>query len=116
MDFNTAPGIHPWLLESREGQTATVFHEPRFVTDDMTVLREAALIGNGIVQLPTLMVWKDIKAVRLVSLLSDWHPRAGIVHAVFPSRRGIIPALRALLDFLAHECAMQREWISRVIP
>ncbi|MBE7728629.1 LysR substrate-binding domain-containing protein [Komagataeibacter sp. FXV3] len=115
MDFHTAPGAHSWILESRDGQTATVFHEPRFVTDDMAVLREAALIGNGIVQLPTTMVWKDIRAGRLISLLPNWHPQAGVVHAVFPSRRGIVPALRALLDFLAHECAVQRQRIGRVI-
>ncbi|GBQ59906.1 LysR substrate-binding domain-containing protein [Komagataeibacter swingsii] len=115
MDFHTAPGTHSWTLENRDGQTATVFHEPRFVTDDMAVLREAALIGNGIVQLPTMMVWKDIKAGRLVPLLPNWHPQAGIIHAVFPSRRGIVPALRALLDFLAHECAVQRQWVSRAI-
>ncbi len=115
MDFHTGPGAHSWILESQDGQTATVFHEPRFVTDDMAVLREAALVGNGIVQLPTMMVWKDIKAGKLISLLPNWHPRAGIIHAVFPSKRGVIPALRALLDFLAHECAVQRQQISKAI-
>ncbi|MBB2167448.1 LysR family transcriptional regulator [Gluconacetobacter aggeris] len=115
LDFNTAPTSHSWLLESRDGQTATIFHTPRLATDDMAVLREAALAGAGIVQLPTMMVWRDIAEGRLIHLLPDWRPRAGIVHAVFPSRRGLTPAVRTLIDFLAAECAAQRHDASRVL-
>nr|WP_275944189.1 LysR substrate-binding domain-containing protein [Gluconacetobacter tumulicola] len=115
LDFNTAPTSHSWLLESRDGQTATIFHTPRLATDDMAVLREAALAGAGIVQLPTMMVWPDIAEGRLIQLLPDWRPRAGIVHAVFPSRRGLTPAVRTLIDLLAAECAAQRHDASRVV-
>ncbi|MFT8417622.1 MAG: LysR substrate-binding domain-containing protein [Acetobacter sp.] len=108
MDFHTNPTEHAWVLESEQGQTATVFHEPRLVTDDMAVLREAALAGVGVVQLPTIMVWKDVEAGRLVQTLPQWTPRAGIVHAVFPSRKGVMPAVRSLLDFMAEECSQQR--------
>jgi len=31
------------------------------------------------------------------------------VHAVFPSRRGLLPSVRALLDFLADQCKAQRQ-------
>ncbi len=109
MDFYTSPTEHSWILENEQGQTATVFHEPRLVTDDLAVLREAALAGVGIVQLPTIMVWKDVEAGRLVQALPQWTPRAGIVHAVFPSRKGLMPAVRALLDFMAEECSQQRQ-------
>ena len=84
-------------------------HHPRLVTDDMAALRQAAIAGVGIVQLPTIMIWQDIDAGRLVHVLPDWRPRAGIVHTVFPSRRGLLPSVRALLDFLARECAAQRQ-------
>lgn len=109
MDFHTNPAEYSWILENEQGQSATVFHEPRLVTDDMAVLREAALSGVGIVQLPTIMVWKDVQAGRLVQVLPQWTPRAGIVHAVFPSRKGLMPAVRALLDFMAEECRQQRQ-------
>ncbi|MCH3734285.1 hypothetical protein LZB99_09735, partial [Campylobacter coli] len=32
-----------------------------------------------------------------------WQPEQGNVHAVFPSRRGLLPAVRELLDFMADE-------------
>ncbi|MBB2205888.1 LysR family transcriptional regulator [Gluconacetobacter takamatsuzukensis] len=115
LDSSTAPASHSWNLESADGQKATIFHEPRLATDDMAVLREAALAGAGIVQLPTMMVWRDIREGRLIQVLPDWRPRAGIVHAVFPSRRGLSPGGRALVDFLAAECAAQRQDASRIL-
>lgn len=108
VDFGPPRRGHQWLLEKADGQTAEVHHHPRLVTDDMAVLRQAAIGGVGIAQLPTMMIWQDIEAGRLIHVLPDWRPRAGIVHAVFPSRRGLLPSVRALLDFLARECAAQR--------
>jgi DNA-binding transcriptional LysR family regulator len=74
----------------------------------MPALRDAAYAGVGVVQLPMMMVWEDLAAGRLVDVLRGWHPPAGIVHATFASRRGLLPSVRALLDFLVRECAAQR--------
>ena len=108
VDFGPPRRDHQWQLEKTDGQTADIHHRPRLVTDDMAVLRQAAIGGVGIAQLPTMMIWQDIEAGRLIHVLPDWRPRAGIVHAVFPSRRGLLPSVRAFLDFLARECAAQR--------
>jgi DNA-binding transcriptional LysR family regulator len=61
------------------------------------------LRGIGVCQFPTFVVQDDLKAGRLIDVLPEWAPRAGIVHAVFPTRRGLLPSVRALLDFLAAE-------------
>ena len=53
------------------------------------------------VKLALLVAGQDLKAGRLVDAIPGWEPRGGILHAVFPSRRGVLPAVRALLDFLA---------------
>jgi DNA-binding transcriptional LysR family regulator len=37
--------------------------------------------------------------------MPGWTPRSGIVHAVFPSRRGLLPSVRSFIDFLAAEYA-----------
>ncbi|QGP81135.1 LysR substrate-binding domain-containing protein [Sphingobium sp. CAP-1] len=108
LDMGPARNDYYWNLESGDGQQATVRHHPRIVTDDMATLRAAALEGVGVVQLPTLLIWPDVQAGRLVHLLPDWRPPAAIVHAVFPSRRGLLPSVRALLDFFARECAIER--------
>jgi DNA-binding transcriptional LysR family regulator len=36
----------------------------------------------------------------LFRLLPQWSQSPSIVHAVFPSRRGLSPAVRSFLDFL----------------
>jgi DNA-binding transcriptional LysR family regulator len=109
LDLGPPRRDHQWRLETADGQTAVVPHHPRLATDDMSALRDATIAGVGIVQLPTMTVWQDIEAGRLVHVLPDWRPRAGIIHAVFPSRRGLLPSVRAFLDFLARECAAQRQ-------
>jgi DNA-binding transcriptional LysR family regulator len=94
---------HEWCLDGPEGATAAVRHKPRFVTEDMVALRLAALRGVGVCQFPTFVVQEDVRAGRLIDILPEWTPKAGIIHAVFPTRRGLLPSVRAFLDFLARE-------------
>lgn len=116
-DLNRMPSVtlgpaqrdYQWHLAHADGQTASIAHVPRLVTDDMTALSEAALNGVGIAQLPTIMAWRYVEAGRLVHVLPEWRPPAGIIHAVFPSRRGLLPSVRTLLDFLAAECGEARK-------
>lgn len=109
LDLGPPRPDYAWVLRHTNGETATIPHVARLVTDDMAALREAALGGVGVVQLPTLMIWQDVAAGRLVQVLPAWRPRSGLVHAVFPSKRGLLPSVRALLDFLGDACARQRQ-------
>ena len=72
---------------------------------DRVALWRAAVCGVGVAQLPLAMVRADLQSGRLIELLPGWQPRVALVHVVFPSRRGLLPAVRALLDFLAKEFA-----------
>jgi DNA-binding transcriptional LysR family regulator len=108
LDLGPPHREHAWQLRHADGRTAAVRHAPRLVTDDMSALRDAAYAGVGVVQLPMMMIWEDLAAGRLVEVLPGWHPPAGIVHATFASRRGLLPSVRAFLDFLVRECAAQR--------
>jgi DNA-binding transcriptional LysR family regulator len=98
---------HVWLLDGPDGTHARIPHEPRLVTDDMALLLYAALEGVGIVQLPTIVADAHIASGALVDLLSEWTAPSGIVQAVFPSRRGLLPSVRTFIDFLAKEYAAQ---------
>lgn len=101
LDLGPARPDHSWRLIGPEGAEAIINHRPRLVTDDMVALRTAAIAGVGIVQLPTLVVIDEIRGGRLVQVLPGWAPRPHIIHAVYPSKRGLLPSVRALLDFLA---------------
>ncbi|MNF39889.1 HTH-type transcriptional regulator DmlR [compost metagenome] len=97
------PREHSWCLEGPAGATAEVRHRPRLISDDMSALRRAALYGVGVVQLPCMVVERDLAAGRLLDIIPHWAPRGGMVHAVFPSRRGLLPSVRSLIDFLAEQ-------------
>ncbi|GAA5786767.1 LysR family transcriptional regulator [Chitiniphilus shinanonensis] len=92
---------HVWRLHGPDGAVAEIHHAPRLVTTDMLALRFAAIAGVGVVQMPEMMVREQLAAGTLVKLLPEWAPRREIIHAVFPSRRGLLPSVRALVDYLA---------------
>jgi len=90
-----------WSLIGPDGDEVRVEHRPRYVTHSMGALAAAAAAGVGIVQLPTMMIAGQLRRGELVRVLHDWAPPREIIHAVFPSRRGLLPSIRALVDFLA---------------
>jgi len=105
LDHGVPQAAHVWRLRGPDGAQAEIHHQPRFVTGGMLALRAAAVAGVGVVQLPTMMVRDEVARGELATVLPDWAPRREIVHAVFASRRGLLPSVRALLDFLAERFA-----------
>lgn len=96
---------HRWQLIGPEGVTAAIAYRPRLVSDDMHSLRAAAVAGLGVVQLPAMVLGDELRSGQLVRLLPGWCSKGAVVHAVFPSRRGLLPAVRGLIDFLAQRFA-----------
>ena len=87
---------HKWQLTGPGGARAEVYFTPRMVTTDMLALREAAMAGVGVVQLPLLMVRDQLAS-------------GEVIHAVFASRRGLLPSVRALVDYLSEEYQRMEE-------
>lgn len=98
---NTINAEYIWRLTGSSGDKVDIAHAPRLVTDDFRQLCQAAVAGVGVAQLPTLAIHAQLQAGTLIKLLPDWEPPCGLVHAVFASRRGMLPAVRRLVDFLA---------------
>lgn len=94
-----------WQLTGPAEELTTIEHRPRYVSTDMMALRASAVAGIGIVKLPLLMLDRQIDAESLVRVLSDWLPQREMIHAVFTSRRHLLPAVRAFIDFLAERYA-----------
>lgn len=100
---------HSWELFGPNGAAVEIHHQPRLVSRGMTTLRTAAMAGVGIVQMPNLMATELLASGDLVWVLPEWRPRREIIHAVYSSRRGQLPSVRALLDFLADRFAHLHE-------
>ena len=71
-----------------------------FVRYDATVLLHAALADGGISLQPTYLASSLLQDGRLQQVLPDWQPPPMTIHALYPSRRHLSPAVRTLLDFL----------------
>jgi len=104
----TWPGAgdrHLWVLTDGH-RIVEVSHKPRLVTDDMFALREAAVQGIGITLLPSIVCASDLRAARLELVLPTWSSPPSEVQALFTSRQGMLPSVRALLEFLD----LHRDW------
>jgi len=98
--MSASGGKARWLLLDGQGRRFEAEHHPRYQTDDLLTLKFAALAGTGLCVLPDYLCRQELAEGSLVAVLAQWRPPPGIVHAAFPSRRGLVPAVRSFLDFL----------------
>ncbi|RKG53921.1 LysR family transcriptional regulator [Acinetobacter cumulans] len=90
-----------WSLRHQDtGEVAQHKIRPRLIVDDLSMLREAALNGLGMVMIPHIYVQDDLSLGRLVQVQSIEQPIMSMVHAVHLGNRGMRPAVRHLLDWL----------------
>lgn len=90
-----------WLLAHPEQGSAEVAVEPRFTTDNLMLVLDAALAGVGVAQLPEVLCDAELRAGRLRIVLPGWAPPTITIHALFPSRRVLTPGGRVFLDMLS---------------
>lgn len=101
VDMAAGEGRSQLRLQGTEGRMHLFAHTPRYLADDLLTLKFALVQGIGAGMLPDYMCRSELKAGELVEVLPGWGPPTGIVHAVFPARRALVPAVRRLIDFLA---------------
>ncbi|EJN22530.1 transcriptional regulator [Pseudomonas sp. GM78] len=92
-----------WQLRGPSGQETTVPLTPRFQSNDMISTKEAACANLGIAALPGYICKEELKNGTLRRVLPGWMVADARMTALMPHRTGLLPAVRALLDFLAAE-------------
>ena len=90
-----------WHLETEDGRKQCIHVTPRMGCADMAAVRHAAIQGLGVAILPDHVCGEALREGMLVRVLPTWRGVQGIVHLVFTTRRGLSPAVRALIDHLA---------------
>jgi DNA-binding transcriptional LysR family regulator len=90
-----------WTLHGPDGTLARIDIRPMLMTSDFPVLLAAAKAGAGIALIPETMCADAVRAGELKVVFRDWQLPQGICHAVYPSRRGVLPAVRAFIEFFA---------------
>jgi DNA-binding transcriptional LysR family regulator len=92
-----------WELQGPEGEIRKVDLKPRVAGFDFPMLMALAKQGLGITMLPETLCADAVRNGELEVVLPQWRLPQGIAHAVFASRRGLLPAVRVFIDYLAEK-------------
>jgi len=89
------------LTFRRGDETRNIHVQGLLESNDGQVLRAAALDGMGILVQPKYILYEDLVAGRLVSVLDEWDLPQLTVNIAFQSRRHMSAKVRTFIDFLA---------------
>ncbi|WP_374347034.1 LysR substrate-binding domain-containing protein [Chitinimonas sp.] len=89
-----------WRLFDADGEVADIAAEPRLAADDFVLRRVAAVAGLGVTMLPRVLCADELAQGTLLQVLPNWRLSGGNLQAVYAHRRGLLPAMRAFIDFL----------------
>lgn len=92
-----------WRLQRHADKNISVHFTSALVSDDLTTLLEAAKAGLGVVSLPAFMCRGEIEMRRLQRVLPAWTTGGAHITALMPSRRHLLPSVRAFVDFLSRD-------------
>lgn len=93
-----------WHFTGPEGPVQ-VKVRPRLWTNNGDTCVGASLHGAGIQLQPTFLVAEALAAKRLVEVLPRYRSIELGIYAVYPTRKFVLPKVRALLDFLSAHLA-----------
>lgn len=127
IDFDTIGGVptlsmeenNPraiWSLYNANGDVHDISHTPVLTCSDFSVLERATIEGIGVGLLPDMIVERGFRSGLLTPVLPDWSSAESAVHAVFTSRHGMLPAVRALIDHLAENLPRSMQHCQEIDP
>jgi DNA-binding transcriptional LysR family regulator len=93
-----------WQFSGPEG-TVAVKIQPRLWSNNGDTCIAAAVRGLGIQLQPTFLVAQELAAGQLVEVLPHYRAAELGIHALYPSRKFVLPKVRALIEFLTVKLA-----------
>ncbi|HHX8646483.1 LysR family transcriptional regulator [Vibrio antiquarius] len=92
-------GACEWAFkEGNEVYQITV--DGNFCTNNSSVLRNVALLGQGIIYVPRVLVYEDLKQGRLIQLFKDETAKCLGIYAVYPYTRQQPEKIKIFIDHL----------------
>ncbi len=89
-----------WKLKSSK-KSVTVSLPNRIVVNDINLVRDFALLGEGIALIPSFLCESDVKSGKLVHILRDWRSDVSPVHFVYPTQTYVQPAVKMFIEMSA---------------
>lgn len=97
-----------WQFAGPDGPV-TVKVKPRVWTNNGDTCVRAAVGGTGLVLQPTFLLAQELASGQLVEVLPEYRSIELGIYAVYPTRKFVLPKVRALLEFLS-EKLVDAQW------
>ena len=97
LGFSGGSQSQTWHLH-HGAEKVEVATAPRLLVNNSFAVRDAAVQGLGIAQLPLVVAQEQVGQGVLAPVLPQWKRPDVPVHAVFPSARYLTPKVRAFID------------------
>jgi DNA-binding transcriptional LysR family regulator len=91
-----------WQFTGPEGPVC-VKVRPRMWTNNGDSCVAAALQGSGIQLQPTFLIDEELASGQLVEILPQFRSVELGIYAIYPSRKFVLPKVRAMVEFLANK-------------
>lgn len=98
--YNLISNLEHWNVMDSSGQPIKTRITPYLKASNGEFLRDAAVDGQGIVLLPTFIVYRDIERGALVPLLTNYRSSPLAAYAIYPQTRHLSQRVRAFVNFL----------------
>ncbi|HQU63139.1 MAG: LysR family transcriptional regulator [Nitrosomonas sp.] len=108
--YNLLQDYQHWTLIDRNNQERKIKIHPRIKASAGEFLRDAAVNSQGIVYLPTFIVYREIETGALIPVLRDMRARQINAYAIYPHTRHLSLRVRAFVDFLVQRFAGIPYW------
>lgn len=100
--------IYHWEFE-RHGEAVRIDVDGVLTLDEPDLMLQAARAGLGLAYLTEWNVEADLQAGTLVRVLEPWTPPLNGVSLYYPSRRHAPAGLRALIEMIREQAAVERQ-------
>ena len=110
LTYNLLDDHKNWVFTDVNHRKINAAIKPYFKSSAGESLREAALDGNGIIYLPTFIVYQQIEQGQLVPILRDYKPWQTNAYAIYPQTRHLSQRVRVFIDFLLERFAGTPYW------
>lgn len=100
LGYSVVPTPNEWRFRSPKGQRIAVTIKSPIRCNNDFALKQFALDGLGLAVFPRFFVEQELASGRVVQVLADYPAPELAMHAVYETRRHLLPKVRAFLDFL----------------
>ena len=107
LGYSIVPTPNEWRFRSPRGQRIAVTIKSPIHCNNDFALKQFVLDGLGLAVFPRFFVEQELASGRLVQVLADYPAPELAMHAVYETRRHLLPKLRAFLNFLGERFGPQ---------